>query len=84
VQNPQETNYLVLLHSGGLCNANPLIFRANRYVLWGEIKNLAIEDEKGKISQNDFSTAKSCNAALACADSNGEGRHGKGGAGCNE
>jgi hypothetical protein len=39
---------------------NPLIFRANRYVLWGEIKNLAFEDEKGKISRNDFSTAKSC------------------------
>jgi hypothetical protein len=40
---------------------NPLIFRANRYILWGEIKNLAFEDKKGKISRNDFSTAKSCN-----------------------
>jgi hypothetical protein len=39
---------------------NPLIFRANRYVLWGEIKFLAFEDEKGKILRNDFSTAKSC------------------------
>jgi hypothetical protein len=33
--------------SGGLCNVNPLIFRANRYVLWGELKNPAFEDEKG-------------------------------------
>jgi hypothetical protein len=41
---------------------NPQIFRANRYVLWGEIKNLAFEDEKGKFSRNDFSTAKSCNS----------------------
>jgi hypothetical protein len=39
---------------------NPLIFRASRYVLWGEIKNLAFEDEKGKISRNDFGSAKSC------------------------
>jgi hypothetical protein len=55
----------VLLRSGGLCNANPLIFRANRYVLWGEIKFLAFEDEKGKISGNDFGTAKSCNVLHA-------------------
>jgi hypothetical protein len=51
----------VLLSSGSLCNANPLIFRASRYVLWGEIKNLAFEDEKGKFSRNDHGTAKSCN-----------------------
>jgi hypothetical protein len=53
----------VLLSSGGLCNANLLIFRASRYVLWGEIKNLAFEDEKGKFSRNDFGTAKSCKIA---------------------
>jgi hypothetical protein len=69
--------------SGGLCNVNPLIFRANRYVLWGELKNLVFEDEKGIFLRNNFGTAKSCNAALSCADSNGEGRHSKGGAGCN-
>jgi hypothetical protein len=40
---------------------NPLIFRASRYVLWGEIRNLAFEDKKGNFSRNDFGTAKSCN-----------------------
>jgi hypothetical protein len=39
---------------------NPLIFRASRYVLWGEIKNLVFEDKKEIFSRNDFSTAKSC------------------------
>jgi hypothetical protein len=29
-------------------------------VLWGETKNLAFEDKKGKFLRNDFSTAKSC------------------------
>jgi hypothetical protein len=40
---------------------NPLIFRASRYTLWGEIKNLALEDKKEFFSINDFGTAKSCN-----------------------
>jgi hypothetical protein len=47
------------------CNVNPLIFIANRYVLWGEIKNLAFEDKKGKFSRNDFSTAKSYKEAAS-------------------
>jgi hypothetical protein len=59
-----ESSRLVLLSSGGLCNANPQILRASRYVLWGEIKNLAFEDEKGKFSKNDFGTAKSCKDTL--------------------
>jgi hypothetical protein len=40
---------------------NPPIFRASRYVLWGEIKNPAFEDKKDFFSRNDFGTAKSCN-----------------------
>jgi hypothetical protein len=51
VQNLQETNYLVLLSSGSLCDVNPLIFRASRYVLWGEIKTLAFEDKKDFFSR---------------------------------
>jgi hypothetical protein len=43
---------------------NPLIFRASRYVLWGEIKNLAFEDKKEFFSRNDFGTAKSCKFLL--------------------
>jgi hypothetical protein len=46
VQNLWETNSLVLLSSGSLCDVNPLIFRASRYVLWGEIENLAFKDKK--------------------------------------
>jgi hypothetical protein len=46
VQNLQETNYLVLLSSGSLCDVNPVVFGAGGYVLWGEIKNLAFEDKK--------------------------------------
>jgi hypothetical protein len=61
IQNLRETNSLVLLSSGSLCNVNLLIFRASRYVLWGEIKNLTFEDEKGNFLRNDFGTAKSCN-----------------------